>query len=499
MRIGHGSAILSSSCGVLSGHMLCLARYLADLVRYAAILCAALLVETPTAAASTARRAIAVLNAQRAANGIPAGITENRTWSHDCALHDRYMANNNSLTPTEDPSKPAYTSGGAFAGINAVISQGTNWDKGDPYESAPLHLDQLLAPRLSSAGSADVDGYSCTTTFPGWTGPDPAALTVYTYPGNDATIYRSEAARELPETPGQLVGLSATATTGPYLFVLVDAPGQSSSYNPATLSNATLTGPSGRVRIKTVDGNTAAPSANGYSTLAPFISPGGFIIPVSPLVAGATYHAHVIVGFAGVQTAHDWSFTAAGADPHSRLMLSRSRLRFSSRTRASITISFTRANGTRASSVTIRPGRSAGLPRLHPGTWQACGRQRPVAGFSGYESCIAVTVTGVPSLRLGAPQISGRQIRFALRFSEILRGRPATLTIVPLTLRCTGGRCSTHSGHASRVTLVLLGASLSFPLPGGHHGIRVTLRTSAFRVGDAPWAAARVSRPFVRA
>jgi hypothetical protein len=102
MWIEYGGAILSSSCGVLSGHMLGRSRYLADLVRYAALLSAALLVASPIAGASTARRAIAVVNSQRAANGIPAGVTENQAWSHDCALHDRCMATNSSLAPSED-------------------------------------------------------------------------------------------------------------------------------------------------------------------------------------------------------------------------------------------------------------------------------------------------------------------------------------------------------------------------------------------------------------
>jgi hypothetical protein len=479
--------------------MLASARYLADSVRFAAIACAALLLASSSAGASTARRAIAVLNAQRAANGLPAGITENPTWSRGCAMHDRYMARNNLLTPTEDPTKPAYTYGGWYAGINAVVSQGTNWDSGNPYESAPLHLDQLLAPRLVSTGSADLDGYGCTTTFPGWTGPDPAALTVYTYPGNGATIYRSEAAHELPETPGQLVGLAATATTGPYLFVFADAPGQSSPLNPATLTDATLSGPGGRrVRIRTVDGDTRAPIGSGYSTLAPFISPGGFIIPVSPLVAGKRYHAHVVVGFAGVQTPHDWSFTAAGADPHSRLTLRRSRLLFASRSRASITISFRRANGIRARGIRIGPGRSAGLPRLTPGAWLVCGDQSPSGGFSPYGHCLALTVTGRPSLKIGAPRVAGDHVRFALHFSANLRGRPATLTVVPLTVRCSHGRCRTHRGHAFRLTFVLLGGALSLSPPSAHHGISVTLATSPFRIGDAPWAGARASRAYAR-
>ena len=51
------------------------------------------------------------------------------------------------------------------------------------------------------------------------------------------------------------------------------------------------------------------------ATLAGYISPGGFIIPVAPLVPGATYHAHVVVGFAGEQHPHDWSFTTRRHDP----------------------------------------------------------------------------------------------------------------------------------------------------------------------------------------
>src|SRR5437764_4336928 len=99
------------------------------------------------------------------------------------------MALNRSLTHFETPGQPGYTSGGDYAGRNSVLAQGADWSVGDPYEAAPLHLDQLLAPRLRVLGSADVDGFSCTTTFPGWTRPDPRALTVYSYPGAGGSIY----------------------------------------------------------------------------------------------------------------------------------------------------------------------------------------------------------------------------------------------------------------------------------------------------------------------
>ena len=120
-----------------------------------------------SAHAASAQQTIALLNAQRGDNGLPANIMEDPRLTSDCAAHDRYMSLNHVLTHFEQQGNPGYTLGGAFAGKNAVLTEGGNWDNGNPYESAPLHLDQLLAPRLTSLGSADLDGFSCTTTFPG--------------------------------------------------------------------------------------------------------------------------------------------------------------------------------------------------------------------------------------------------------------------------------------------------------------------------------------------
>jgi len=108
----------------------------------AAVLAAAV----QTAHAATAQQAIALLNAQRAGNGLPANIIEDPRLTSDCAAHDRYMALNNALTHFEQTGAPGYTVGGAYAGKNAVLSERANWDNGNPYESAPLHLD-LRKPR----------------------------------------------------------------------------------------------------------------------------------------------------------------------------------------------------------------------------------------------------------------------------------------------------------------------------------------------------------------
>jgi hypothetical protein len=457
---------------------------------------AALMSAAAGARAATAAQTIALLNAQRAANGIPAGITEDATLSTDCAEHDHYMFLNHQLTHQEQPGNPGYTAGGAYAGLNAVLTENDNWDAGDPYENAPLHLDQLLAPRLLVLGTADVEGFSCTTTFPGWVRPDPLALTVYTYPGNGAQIYASEIARELPWTPGQLVGLAPGARTGPYLFVLVDAPGQSPVDNPATLSGATLTGPSGQVMVATVDGTVPVPG-NQTATLSSYISPGGFIIPFRPLYAGVTYHAHIVVGFAGTQTPYDWWFTTLGASPHSVLSARNGKLYFTSSSSQPVSVTFTRAGGRHAHGVTIAPGRSVRLG-LHPGTWQACGHQPGTAGFAPFDGCIAIIVTGKPTVQFGTPRVAGSLVKIRVTFTRILRGRTARLTFTPLTVRCHRHGCSATAGRTTRRTITLRATALAFALPAHRHGFALALDTAAFQLGDAPWSAAHATVRFVR-
>jgi hypothetical protein len=448
------------------------------------------------ALAATAQVAIADLNAQRQANGLPAGITENPTLSADCAAHDQYMADNNLLTHTEQPGATGYTAGGAMAGQNAVLSRGSGWDAGNPYESAPLHLDQLLAPRLLTVGSADAQGFSCTTTFPGWTRADPPAMIVYTYPGPGATIYASEIANELPYTPGELAGIAHGARTGPYLLVLADAPGQNPLDNPATLSHATLTGPSGRTAVLTVDGTATLPGGS-VSTLAAYMSPGGFIIPVKPLLAGVAYRAHVVVGFAGQSATHDWSFATTGSDPRSSLTLSGSALSFNSSSPTPALVRFTRANGTHAHPISLRPGRSTHL-KLRPGSWQACAVQAPTSTYLAFQHCVAILVAGHPSLHLGQAAAAGGRLVVAVRYSTVLSGRSATLRLTPLTVRCSPRHCRSTAGQPTTRTIALRAHTLSVPLPAPGHGVELQLTTAAFQLRDAPWTAAHTTTRYIR-
>ena len=59
---------------------------------------------------------IATLNAERRANGIPAGVHLKSTWSARCRKHDVYMDDNRELTHYEQQGNPGYTKGGAWAG-----------------------------------------------------------------------------------------------------------------------------------------------------------------------------------------------------------------------------------------------------------------------------------------------------------------------------------------------------------------------------------------------
>jgi hypothetical protein len=464
---------------------------------------------TPTAAATpaptdTAQQAISVLNAQRTANGLPAGITENPTWSNDCLMHDEYMSmNGGALTHTETAGNPGYSAGGAFAGENSVLAQGAGWAEGNPYEHAPIHLDQLLAPRLDVVGSADDDGFSCTTTYPGWTRPAPDALTVYTYPGPGASIYAGESAQEQPFTPGSLVGLGSRTHTGPNLLVFVDAPGQGATDNPAKLSDAVVSGPSGTVSAITADGDTAIPRSDvagcPSATLSCFIAPGGFIVPVKPLEPGATYHVRVVVTFAGVSTPHSWSFSTVGLTPESSLTLVGQRLRFRSRSAAPIVVKFSRASGAApAAPRTIAPGHAYKLS-LSPGSWLACGTQPAFRRYAGYQQCLTILVRGQPKIAFGAPRARGASVHFPISFSPVLRGRAATLTITPLTAHCAAGRCTTTSGTPTTRTVTLHAGAITLPLPvKPDQGYRLELQTAAFEMRDTPWLAAEAtSKPFI--
>jgi hypothetical protein len=250
---------------------------------------------------------LAALNAQRAANGIPAHVRENTTWSARCAAHDSYMAATGAFGHTELAGNRASTTGGSWAAARSVLAEGSSWQQGDPFDDSPLHLIQLMSPELRQVGLDARSGYLCMTTWPGYVGSGWKQATVYTYPGAGVTgVPYAETAEELPFVPETFIGLPTGAPTG--FNIMVYAEGLADEWH-ARITSAKLTGPDGPVAVRTIDRTTAK--------VGPYLPPGsGFMIPVAPLRPGATYTA--TVSFDGGKAAKTWRFTTARRVPLSR-------------------------------------------------------------------------------------------------------------------------------------------------------------------------------------
>ncbi|MGZ6639209.1 MAG: PASTA domain-containing protein [Solirubrobacteraceae bacterium] len=256
------------------------------------------------AGASTSAGMVAAVNAQRAANRIPAGIGQSASLTQGCAGLDNYEhLNGDNFAHSEDPSKPGYTSLGNMIArswpVLGIDGGGSVSGFDGLFEFGPSHLFSLLDPRLSVMGADDsvfqegsiLVEEICATTKIGYLRPAPAGTTVYTYPGDGAAVYPVEEASELPSTPGQTVGLPANAVTGPYLLVFAEGP-----FDPSAVSlvGAALTGPQGAVSVDFVTHKRAG---------------GGFVIPTSPLQDNSTYHARVTLTVNRTTVVHSWSFT----------------------------------------------------------------------------------------------------------------------------------------------------------------------------------------------
>lgn len=254
---------------------------------------------------ATPVEAIAALNAERAANGIPAGIVENADWSRGCAQHNAYRRANGIATTShdEDPGRPGYTPEGDEAGNSSVLAASDSWSTGNPFATAPIHLMQLLAPRIAQMGVDDAGGLVCMSTFRGY-GPGAPVDTIYTAPGDGRVdVPAEETAREKPFVPGELLSPPTGPTTGPHILVLADGP--FAAEGSMRIASATLSGPSGPVAVRTID--QTEPRIAGY------IPPGGIAIPSAPLVGGTLYTASVTLeGAGGALLGRTWSFRTSG-------------------------------------------------------------------------------------------------------------------------------------------------------------------------------------------
>jgi len=262
----------------------------------------------PMAAAGTPAQDLAWLNAKRVTNDIPGGIVQSPDWSAKCAQHVNYMRATGTVTHPEDPSSPAWSEGGNWAGTHSVLASTMPWtESAFIWETAPLHLAQLLAPQLSQVGIADDGQFVCVTTWPGYLRTAPDTDTVVTYPGNGSTIYASEQSEEWPTTPAEALGLANP--TGPHLYVYAWGPasvaGITPNGQPLAIRSATLRGPRGPVALRWAD--AATPEIGQYLPTA-----SGILIPEHPLEERAPYVATVT--FTDGLT-HTWGFTTQATPP----------------------------------------------------------------------------------------------------------------------------------------------------------------------------------------
>lgn len=256
----------------------------------------------PVPAATTphhAARDLRWLNAERAADRLPAGLRLSRRWSAECAAHDAYERLNDVLTPTEDPGSPGASIGGAWAGHDADLAEGRWQRRSDPWQDAPIHLLALLAPSLQFVGIDDGGGYQCVTTYPGLIRPATARDRVYTDPAAGARhVPPSERALESPFVPGQFVGIPRGRTAGRELFVYLNLAHRTGQAPVHVLAARLQTG-GRRVAVRRVDSTTR--------TVGRYLA-GAILIPVKPLRHHARYTATVTVQDRSGTLAHRWSF-----------------------------------------------------------------------------------------------------------------------------------------------------------------------------------------------
>lgn len=244
------------------------------------------------------------LNAERRRAGLPAGLVLNPRWSLECAAHDGYERANGVLSHTENPQASGASAGGAWAGLVSVLAQSRWTATADPWQSAPIHLMQLLTPSLDVIGIDDRGGLQCATTYPGLLRAPVANDTVTTYPADGARgIAPREVAREAPFVPGQFVGIPVGQPAGRELFVYLNESGQTGQAQ-VKVTRAALSLGGRAVAVRWVD--TSTPTVGRYLT-------GAILIPVRPLRAHSTYRASVVVQDRSGTLTHSWSFTTGGS------------------------------------------------------------------------------------------------------------------------------------------------------------------------------------------
>jgi len=181
------------------------------------------------AAPGSAAEAIATLNAQRVANGIPGGLVEDPAKSKGCALHNAYLAAGGKVDPDhphkEDPGDPRYTAQGDDAartsnlGFMGVLRPSQLWrDDLNPWINAPLHAAGLMWPWAQTTWYDASHSQACMGVG-GTATIEPGSFYSFPGPGKTGVPTEERVLPEWPYNPYTKVGIPMNATAGPYLVV----------------------------------------------------------------------------------------------------------------------------------------------------------------------------------------------------------------------------------------------------------------------------------------
>ena len=361
-------------------------------------------------------------------------------------------------------------------------------------DRAPAPRSVAGAAARADSAAADCQGCSCTTTFPGWTRPDPPAAAVYTTPAT-SQIYAASSPASCHGLPRAARTSPAGARTGPYLIVFVDAPGPARARStirrrwPARRSSVPRP-------VAIAKASTAAPAclADRSERSAPTSRP-GLHHPGEAADPGCHLPRARVVTSRDA-TAYDWSFTAVGANAARHPERGPRTLSFSPPRRSPIPVgSHEPVAGTRRDHPL--PRRSL-APRRCP---RAAGRRadtsRGASGFAPFSGCVTIIVTGVPNLRdLTPPVRPAAPVAFRLPVRRCARGRNATLTITPVAVQLPRTACTRPPVPGDADDRAALRIRCRLPLPARGRGFRLGLDTDAFQLGDAPWTAAHACTRF---
>ncbi len=464
---------------------------------------AAMLFVPALAQAIAPGEALRLLNAQRAANGIPGDVVHAPALSDGCAKHGGYIAlNGGALTQGEDPAKPGYTPEGdrqtlASSGPQALSSD-TRWSEtANPWLLAPLSLYRLFDPEVAAAGYDDAHALACMRVVGGRapaTSPE-----LYSVPGNGrAGVPMSELNREAPYTPQQLAGIPADQSTGPNILLFTRGLRGSA---PLGATSFSLTGPQGPVDARLVTEATTNDVGSGS-----WFRGGGVLVPAAPLAPFTTYVARIawhrdaegdlpaadaeqVVGFetAGLANTIDVTVTTTG-------------------TVNVIKVSTPAPNPTltlkgpdRLTEIAKLKEGEARYDDLDPGVWEACAKSGGKAvGY--FPAAVCKPFTAAARVKLALPLDRGRT-SVPLSVPRVADGRRAKVTISRYRRPCRTvkgrKRCTRQTvGRAKRFEITLRSPVTRLRLPAARPGVKVTARVvlAAFTVGDAPYLPAQTRR-----